>query len=955
MSGPERTVTNPEEALPETVNLRLSASRGVPAPRRLSHFVLLEQLGQGGMGVVFSAFDEKLERKVAIKLVRPQAPGSSSAFQERLLREAQALARLSHPHVVAVYEVGVLDEGDVFIAMEFVKGESLRGWQKDPKRTWREVLGAYVSAGLGLAAAHKAGVVHRDFKPDNVLVGDDGRVRVVDFGLALATEAPAAPPEPGAAEAGPAFSLATGAFAGTPGYMAPEQLGGATVDARTDQFSFCVALHEALYGERPFTTLLGESKPPPTRRARPKELKARWLWEALERGLSLEPSARFPSMDALLRELTRDHGRTRRRAAWAGGALAGVLASGAGVVQLRAEPPCQVAPSELSGSWDSAQRERVRSAILGTKLPYAEAVATGVDATLERYATRWLQARRAACEATHVHHTQSADLLDRRMECLASRKNSLQATAEVFVTSPVQAAERSSTLLDGLGGLELCADPALLRLGLPPPPDAQTAAETEQVRRELARGSALIAAGDLKGAATQVSAIEQRAANLRYPPLKAEVLRAKGALQLAQGELARGVATLQDALQAATEHRHDELLADAWLTLAREAGARHQPLDEARAWVRQADAWLRRLHPSGDLRSIEVEFARGNVQAAGGQHREAVETYGRALAEASARQVEELRLVPLLRGRAIALAALGQGQEALADSQRALAITRAAWGDEHPDVALTRRALGVLQVERLGAVDEGARELKEALRIFSASHGEDSVQAGECEQALSEADLFRGDYTLALAHAERAEAIFARRLGPTHRNRGEALTAMGVLRFMKKDYAGSLAAYQQARGILEAALGTEHADVGLLLSNIGETLLALGDAEAALQHFERALAVLRKSWGPDHPNLATPLKGLGLACLERKRYELALDALEQSLKLRDAAGPGDPQELAETRWALARTLGALGGQPERRRELATRALETYRTLGPEWAGRVRDISRTLASAAPSGG
>ncbi len=935
--------------VPSSSGTLTPAPREPTPPRRLSHFVLLEQIGAGGMGVVFAAFDERLERKVAIKLVRPQGQAS---WQERLVREAQALARLSHPNVVSVHEVGELAEGGVFIAMEFIKGESLRSWQAARHRDWREVLATYVLAGTGLATAHRAGVVHRDFKPDNVLVGDDGRVCVVDFGLALATAASSEEPAATVAphEASPE-SAQPSALAGTPGYMAPEQLHRRALDARSDQFSFCVALYEALYGERPFAdrAFLGHPGTVPSRRERPKALHARWLWEALERGLALEPAARFPSMEALLRELTRDHGRARRRLSWAGAALALLAATGLTASWLQAAPPCPLDPTELAGTWDEAQRARVHSALLGTGLPYVPRVATAVEAALDHYASQWLQASKDACEATHVQHSQSADLLDRRMECLASRKSSLRATAEAFVSAPAQAAGNSAVLLEELDDLALCADPALLRQGLPPPPDTRTAAKVEQVRRGLARGKALIAAGDLPGAATELGSAEQLAAQVRYPPLRAEVLHAQGTLQIARGELATGVATLYEALQAATKHRHDELQADIWLSLARDAGMLHQPLDEARAWVRQADAWVRRLHPTSDLPLLNVELARGNVQLAGGQHREAVATYGRALEAAAALGVEETQLVRLLRGRAIALTALGEGKKALADHQRVLAITRAAWGDEHPEVAITRRALGLLQIERLGAIAEGERELVEALRIFRTSHGPDSAHVAECEQALSLAGMYRGDYASALTHAERAEALFSRQLGATHRRRGEALMAIGVLRFMTKDLTGSLQAYQQARGILEASLGAEHTDVGFLLSNIGETLLALGDADAALQHFERALAVLRKSWGPEHPNLATPLKGLGLACLARGRHALALGALKQSLALRERSGPGDPQELAETRWALARTLAALSRAPERQRALASAALKSYRTLGPEWAGRVRELSQFLAA------
>ena len=303
--------------------------------RRVAQFVLLERLGAGGMGVVFAAFDEKLERKVAIKLVVTQ--GNDEKAQARLLREAQSQARLSHPNVVTVYEVGTLPDGQLFIAMELVKGPTLRSWHRDGTHRWEEILAMYVAAGQGLAAAHRNGIVHRDFKPDNILVGDDGRVRVADFGLAFAAEAPTDPGDAvdesgGRARAstssgsGPPLT-AVGAVAGTPGYMAPEQFAGLPVDARSDQFAFCAAFYEALYGERPFADFAfaaGAKGPPSLRRSAPDPAHPRWLWDLLLRGLELEPSSRFPSMDELLAELTRNRGRNKRRLL-VSGVLAGTV------------------------------------------------------------------------------------------------------------------------------------------------------------------------------------------------------------------------------------------------------------------------------------------------------------------------------------------------------------------------------------------------------------------------------------------------------------------------------------------------------------------------------------------------------------------------------------------------------------------------------------------------------
>jgi len=221
-------------------------------PIRIARFPVLRRVGQGGMGVVFAAFDNELDRKVAIKLLRPGLGDDGVELRDRLLREAKALARLSHPAIVQVYEAGEHD-GQVYLAMEFVEGRTLRQWCEAERRSVRELLDKFLQAGEGLAAAHAAGLVHRDFKPDNVIVGDDGRVRVLDFGLAmLGNESPAAREDVAAESVALDRLTRTGAMLGTPAYMAPEQLLGEPADARSDQFSFAVTLFESLFGVRPF-------------------------------------------------------------------------------------------------------------------------------------------------------------------------------------------------------------------------------------------------------------------------------------------------------------------------------------------------------------------------------------------------------------------------------------------------------------------------------------------------------------------------------------------------------------------------------------------------------------------------------------------------------------------------------------------------------------------------------
>jgi eukaryotic-like serine/threonine-protein kinase len=266
-------------------------------------------LGSGAMGVVLAARDPDLDRMVAIKLLKPDAfPAEQAAeARERLLREARAMAKLSHPNVVAVHEVGV-DGDQVFVAMEYVQGTTLTRWLQAEPRTWRQILVTFLQAARGLSAVHGAGLVHRDFKPDNVLIDARGVVRVSDFGLVGAPRR-ASPPSGGAAPALDGLTR-TGAVMGTPIYMAPEQHAAGPTDPRTDQFSFCVALYEALYGRRPFagnsyaelatSVLEGRLEPPPPSDVPP------WLAAVVSRGMSVDPAARFMHLDALIFTVNRE-------------------------------------------------------------------------------------------------------------------------------------------------------------------------------------------------------------------------------------------------------------------------------------------------------------------------------------------------------------------------------------------------------------------------------------------------------------------------------------------------------------------------------------------------------------------------------------------------------------------------------------------------------------------------
>jgi eukaryotic-like serine/threonine-protein kinase len=370
---PDPNVTAPTgpPVILETPTLRPLANR----------YIVLDVLGQGGMGTVAATYDTRLDRRVALKLMRPREDQEGAQQQVRMLREAQAMARLSHPNVVAVYDAGTLEDGTVFISMELVEGKTLQQWRKQHEGPWREVLAMYLEAGRGLAAAHDAGLVHRDFKPENVLVGKDGRARVTDFGLArIGAEAPV-------------IDQASDAEAemvmGTPGYMAPEVLLGEPVDARSDLFSFCVALYEALYRQPAFpgdtinarwaAQREGRINPPPAHSPVPA-----WVASVVQRGLQVAPEQRPSSMRALLAALEDDPEKRRRDLQRVVGVIVGACAlvalALAGWMQGDSRG-CKDLDQRLVGVWDPPLQAKVRKALLSTGLSYAPSTAERVQAS----------------------------------------------------------------------------------------------------------------------------------------------------------------------------------------------------------------------------------------------------------------------------------------------------------------------------------------------------------------------------------------------------------------------------------------------------------------------------------------------------------------------------------------------------------------------------------------------
>ena len=495
-----------------------------PALRRFGRYIVLGTLGQGGMGTVLKGYDEELNRQVALKVLHPEARNRQG---RRLKREAQALARLSHPNVVPVFEVAEA-EGQVFVAMELVKGITLRDWQtQEPRQGWKHCVQVYLQAGCGLAAAHAEGLVHRDFKPDNCMVDDQGRVRVLDFGLVglhgdgvdtdsgRVTEAtPEARPKDDALGS----SLThTGQTMGTAGYMPIEQLDGQSIDARSDQFSFCVSLYEAVYGERPFggktrhavavSVAAGRVRSVPRGTKVPAKLR-----QVLLRGLAAEADERWDSMEAMLEQLRRLVVPRARR--WVLFSLTvGVLGVGGGLAlgQVVEEiERCSEPYRRLTNIWDDGRRQEVKASILGTELNYAPGTWERVEQRLDDYADDWASKHAEVCEAS-VEDQQGEKDRRLRLDCMHERARALRAAVDVLVKADAEVVENAVELVTGLPRFSRCDDLDALRAVVPPPEDPEQRREVDALREQLADIKAAEDTGKYLHALEEVEPVVERA------------------------------------------------------------------------------------------------------------------------------------------------------------------------------------------------------------------------------------------------------------------------------------------------------------------------------------------------------------------------------------------------------------------------------------------------------------
>jgi eukaryotic-like serine/threonine-protein kinase len=915
---------------------RLLGKRDVPR-LTIGRFHVIKQIGAGGMGSVFSAHDDVLDRKVALKVLRGEP---SPEGRLRVLREAQAMARLQHPNVAAVYEVGELDD-ELHIAMEFIKGASLGAWVKD--RPWSEIVEIYRQAGRGLAAAHAAGLVHRDFKPDNVMVDEEGRARVLDFGLVHRDEAVAsiALDETAAAGAPLPFDTpltVTGAHIGTPAYMSPEQFRGHKTDAKSDQFSYCVALYEALYGERPFagtdlftfaaSVVRGEIARAPRGSSVPS-----WLRDIVVRGLQVDPDARWPSMRALVDALGR--GRRRARLAKASIGIGCVALLGAGVMgfqhvdERRRVAACEATGAELGEAWNDDARAELRDALVATGLSYAETTAEKVMPWLDAQASAWQAARTEACLDARVHGTWDADLLDRSLWCLDERRMELEALVAELSRADADVVAKAVTAAAGLSPVDACRDANLL-VRLPPPP-SEHREEVRAVRAELSRAAALERAGRYDEGLRAVRLLAARASELGWPPLSAQVWARESSLLEKTG-------AYEDAERVGADAYHEAAHIGAW-NVAAAASTKLVYISFQRAQHTEGLSWGRHakvaLAHAGDDGGHREAARLNNVASAHrgtGSYEEARRLYERALAIwEKTSGPEHPSVATSLNNLAAVNWATGTYEEARGLYERALAIKEKTLGPEHPDVAMSLNGLAAVH-QMMGAYEEARGLLERALAIREKALGAAHRDVAASLNNLAVVHRATGAYEQALGLFERALAIQENALGSEHPDIAASLNNLAIMHRVTGAYEEARGLHERALAIQENALDPEHPDIAMSLNNFANLHYMTGAYEQARGLFERALAIQENALGPEHREVARTLNNLANVHRTTGAYEQARGLYERALAIEEKALDPEHPEMAITLSNLALVHQAMGvyeqarGLHERARAIREKAL-----------------------------
>ncbi len=892
------------------------ADAGFRLGEQVGRYELIRVAGVGGHGVVYEAYDPELSRNVALKVMHRR--GQSEQQRVRLRREAQAMAQVHHANVAQVFDVG-LHGGELFVAMEFLGGVTLSQWLREGKHSWRSIAEVVCLAGQGLAAAHRADLVHRDFKPDNIVFTDSGkRVCVTDFGLvSVGAAAEIAHDSDDGVDV-----TRTGASVGTPAYMAPEVFHGSAADARSDQFSFCITLFEALFGVRPFAgTTIGALREAVSRGAISEVLVPKGgapVLRIVRRGLQADPNARYPSMDALLRELgaaLASKNAKRRYPLAAGSGLVVAFAVGIfGLAGEGAEPSdvCGGAEAALASAWGEQPRAGLQNALAGNAL--GERLIAGLDA----YGGVWTSHHKAACVATHIHKHQSEEDLRLRLSCLATRRIELGAFVHEVRANPALA-DKALMSLGALSAVADCSElDALRRMGS----DVRNDEAYEGLQTEVARLQAKLQLGEAAQGLTFARELEPKLVAFNHPGLLAKGRAQLASLLQAAGDLEAAKNMYDAAISNAIAAKDEFLVATLWIGLAHLVGADQHKMAEARQLVRVAEVAIERV-PRPALLSLRLLAVEATLASGAGELARAEEGF-RSAAEGFERDAGAFhpRTLNALHNLGDVLRRLGKLGEAREIWQSLLRVQEERFGPRHSSVAATRMQLGHDAYQR-GEMREALGHYQAVLSIRQEVLGAEAPKVGDAHTTVGLALRASGDASGARLHHKQALAIYTERLGAKHPNVALALNNLASTAYGEGKLREAKDLYFQAYEIKKAALGERHQGVAAPLFNYASVLRELdGRCEKAVSLWQEVLAIREDGLPADHPHIAYPLTSLGDCAVEAGESKRAIPMLERALNIRQTHQTA-PTVTAETEFALAQALRS--SAPKRSRELANKA------------------------------
>lgn len=916
------------------------------------------------MGVVYEALDSELDRAVALKRVHPRRTDADT--RARLLSEARTLARLSHPNIVPVFDVTT--EGDeVFVAMELVLGDDLRHWGRRQPRSWRAIVEVLAQAGDGLAYAHAQGVVHRDFKPTNVLIGHDGRARVVDFGLArpIPEETPASSVEGSDASEDPSPG------SGTPRYMAPEVRAGQAASPLADQFGFCVTGWELLFGHRP--TSIDDARAHAQGRRVPRRIRA-----ALLRGLSEAPTDRFPDMASLLTSLRR----SSSAPLWIAGA--GLLAV-VGAAAWPGDDPCLDVGSAIDSTWGPTRLAALQEAFASTGSVNAQQAAERVGARLDRHVAGWIAERERSCHATLVQRTQPRGMYELQTACLEDVRIATDALLEILISDPdPELVHRAVSAVAALPEPSDCAEPDGSSTG---PLDGDD--EARSLRADLSRVQALVRAGRASAALDAAAALVDAAttADDAWTAARAGLLRAQ--VELSTGDEAAAEQSLSAATIAAARANHDPTVAEAWAMMAYLIAGDPERRNELGTLLTVAEAALARAGDDPRL-AIRLQRARARMLSAQGDLEAAAEL-SVEIAEASERQlgVDDPELPDALTDAGLALHDSGRPDAARVHLERAVELDVELFGDRHPRLAADWHNLALVaptadEAEALlrksltlheevfgrtstvvaddlanlgiflhdgGKYEEAEQVLLESLEIQRERHGGDHKNTAHVLQYLAELLNDTGQRERAQAYAEESLAMRQRILPEGHIDIARGHQLIGAIALNEGRYDDARVSYQQSLELRRRSLRPDDPKLAGPYYGLAQVELQAHNPEAAVKACRTSLALEEGAYGPDHPRVGVHLVCLAQSLRQAGRPEEALVPARRATALwrEDTV---DPIRVAMARIELAKSLRAAGGQPDEVLGLATEAREILSKHPGAADGLIAELD-VLIDAAPT--